>query len=223
MQFDLFDDGRNRILESREYAAFRRLLAESGCTRCPLHQGRHHIVVDRGNPEAPLLLVGEAPGEQEDLEGQAFVGRAGRLLDELAREVGLDTNRDMLIVNVVKCRPPENRSPRQEEVDACSPFLKRQIALQNPQVVVLLGATALKHVIPDKKSFSMNDEAGKMFQHADFPGRDFMVLYHPAYLLYDPRKKPEMQAHLMSLRRHLTARGLAAHGAERAGAAAARR
>ncbi len=208
MQFDLFDDGRNRILETRDYAAFRRALAESGCARCALHQGRHHIVVDRGNPQAAVLLIGEAPGEQEDLEGEAFVGRAGRLLDELVREVGLDTNRDMLIANVVKCRPPENRAPRQEEVDACSPFLKRQIAIQNPQVIVLLGATALKHLITDKKAFSMSEEAGKIFRHPDFPGRDFMVLYHPAYLLYDPRKRPDMQAHLAALRRHLASRGL---------------
>jgi len=141
-------------------------------------------------------MIGEAPGENEDLQAKAFVGRAGQLLDELMKDIGFDTNRDSLIINVVKCRPPENRSPKQEEVNACSPFLKKQIALVKPRIILLLGAVALRHLIEDKKEFSMEREAGTFFEHSDFPGIQFMVLYHPAFILRDPRKKPVMVEHL---------------------------
>ena len=194
--FDLFDDKQNQILGTKTYAEFKKALTESDCARCTLSQSRTHIVVDRGNPEAKVLFIGEAPGENEDLQAKAFVGRAGKLLDEMMKGLGFDTNRESLIVNVVKCRPPENRAPQPKEADACRPFLKRQIELVHLRIILLLGATALKHMIPDKGAFSMEREAGNFFDHPDQPGVKFMVLYHPAFILRDPRKKPVMIEHL---------------------------
>lgn len=208
MQLDLFDAKRNEIVSAPDYAELRRRLKASDCRRCALAAGRTHIVVDRGNPETSLLVIGEGPGEQEDLKGEAFVGRAGQLLDKIMASVGLDTNRHMLIVNVVKCRPPENRAPRQDEVDACLPYLQRQIALLKPKVVLLLGATSLKHIDPGKKDFSMANEAGRFFMLGDYPGVQFMVLYHPAALLYNARLKPDMWNHVQALRDLLKSRGL---------------
>ena len=196
MRFDLFDDTQNHILGAKTYADFKTALENSGCTRCGLAASRTHIVVDRGNPGARVLFIGEGPGENEDLQGKAFVGRAGRLLDELLRQTGFDPEADALIANVVKCRPPENRAPTQKEAETCLPFLKKQIELVGPRFIVLLGATALKHLIPDKGQFKMGEETGKFFDHAEYPGIRFMVLFHPAYLLRDPRKTPAMLEHL---------------------------
>lgn len=196
MRFDLFDSTRNKILDAKTYADFKEALERSNCAQCALSGARTHIVVDRGNPRAKVLLIGEAPGENEDLQGRAFIGRAGKLLDELMREVGFNTETDGLIINVVKCRPPENRAPVPREVEACSPFLKKQIGLVSPRIILLLGATALRHLVPDKREFSMKEEVGNFFTHAAYPGAELMVLYHPAYILRDPRKRPLMVEHL---------------------------
>jgi DNA polymerase len=190
----------NRLLQAGEYKAFKENLVGSSCSRCGLSRYRTNIVADRGNAKAKVLFIGEAPGENEDLQGKAFVGRAGRLLDEMLKEIGFDTNHDALIVNVVKCRPPGNRAPLPEEAEACRPFLNKQIELVRPRLMVLLGATALKHMMPERKGFSMREQAGQCFQHASYPGMDLMVLYHPAYILRDPRKKPLMAQHLNVLK-----------------------
>ena len=194
--FDLFDTMQNSILGAATYADFKRELIDSQCTRCGLCAGRTNIVVDRGSPLARVLFVGEAPGENEDLQGRAFVGRAGKLLDEMLLALGFDTNRDSLIANVVKCRPPDNRAPLPKEAESCLPFLHRQIELVKPKIVGLLGATALKHLVPDRKDFSMEDQVGKFFEHPLFPGIQLIVFYHPAYILRDPRKRPLMESHL---------------------------
>ena len=196
MQFDLFDETKNKVLDAKTYAELKEALVRSNCTKCALSGSRTHIVVDRGNPNAQVVMIGEGPGENEDLQAKAFVGRAGKLLDEMMKEIGFDTNGESLIMNVVKCRPPENRAPKQEEVNACNPFLRKQLALVKPKIILLLGAVALKHVIEGKKEFSMGREAGNFFEHPDFPGVKLMVLYHPAYILRDPRKKPVMAEHL---------------------------
>lgn len=196
VQFDLFDFTQNKILDAKTYGEFKEALAKSNCTKCVLADSRRHIVVDRGNLGAKVLMIGEAPGENEDLQGKAFVGRAGQLLDELMNDLGFDTNGESLIINVVKCRPPDNRAPKQEEVNACGAFFKKQIDLVKPKIILLLGATALKHVIKNKGEFSMGEEAGTFFEHPEFPGVQFMVLYHPAFILRDPRKKPLMIEHL---------------------------
>ncbi len=197
MRNDLFSLS-DPILETKTYPEFKKALIASDCTKCALSDLRTQIVVDRGNPNAKALMIGEAPGENEDLQGKAFVGRAGKLLDELLRGLGFDTNQDSLIINVVKCRPPENRAPKPEEAAQCMPFLKKQIDLVKPHIVILLGATALRHVVPAKKDFSMSEEAGRFFEHPLYPGVKFMVLFHPAYILRDPRKKPLMIEHLKS-------------------------
>lgn len=187
-------------LRALNYTGFKTALENSGCTRCGLAASRTQVVVDRGSPDAQILLVGEAPGASEDLEGRAFVGRSGRLLDSLLVEAGIDPERDVLIANVVKCRPPENRRPARDEAEACLPFLLKQIEFAGPRLIGLLGATALKYFVPDRKGFKMSEEAGKFFEHPGYPGAKIMVLFHPAYLLRDPRKTPLMRAHLERFR-----------------------
>lgn len=208
MQFDLFDAGSNTILGSSSYDELKTQLVESGCTKCGLHAGRTQIVVDRGNPDASVMVIGEGPGEQEDRQGKAFVGRAGQLFDQIMNAVGIDTNEDMLIANVVKCRPPDNRSPHADEAAACLPFVKRQIELVRPHIILLLGATALKHFDKSKTNFQMSEEAGKFFTLTDFPSTQFMVFYHPAALLYNAKLKPAMWQHAKTLRRFLDQHGL---------------
>ncbi len=200
MQFDLFDGTQNNVLSSKTYEEFRKNFLAAGCTKCDLHEGRTNLVIDRGNPHTEIVVIGEAPGENEDLQGKAFVGRAGQLLDKIMAAIGLETNKDMLIINVVKCRPPENRAPVAIEAQTCRPYLQRQLELVKPKIILLLGATALKHMIPEKKKFSMEQEAGNFFTDSHYPGIQFMVLYHPAYLLYDPRKKETMWQHVKKLR-----------------------
>jgi DNA polymerase len=216
MQFDLFDSSSNTILGSETYQEFRDRLDGSGCTKCGLHASRTRIVVDRGNPAASVMVVGEGPGEQEDRQGKAFVGRAGQLFDQIMNAVGIDTNQAMLIANVVKCRPPENRSPHADEAGACLPFLKRQIELARPHIILLLGATALKHFDKSKSNFQMSEEAGKFFTLTDYPGIQFMVLYHPAALLYNAKLKPAMWEHAKTLRRYIDKHGLIQRKATRA-------
>ena len=206
MQYDLFDDTARTVLEADTYERFRERLSASGCRLCPLSEGRTHIVVDRGNPASRLMFVGEGPGEQADLQGRAFVGKAGQLLDKILAAIGLDPDRDTLIVNVVKCRPPGNRAPHAEEAEACLPYLRRQIDLVRPEVIALLGATALRHFDPARKKVSMQQEAGRFFALPSFPGVDFVVLYHPAALLYDASLKPQMWRHVRLLRDHLARR-----------------
>lgn len=203
MQFDLFDAAIKDVLSSKNYAEFREQLKNSNCPKCPeLCANRTNIVVDRGNPEAALVAIGEAPGENEDLQGKAFVGRAGQLLDKMMASIGIDTNRDMLIINVVKCRPPENRAPKPEEAANCFPFLQWQLAAVKPRVVLLLGATAAKHVMPGPAE-GMRDRVGRFFDLPDYPGIKFQLHYHPAYLLRDPRKKKDTWEHLKELKKYL--------------------
>jgi uracil-DNA glycosylase len=190
-----------------DYPTFVRLLRDSGCRRCALAAGRTHIVVDRGEPEAGIMVVGEGPGEQEDLSGRAFVGRAGRVLDELLRAVRLDPDTDVLIANVVKCRPPGNRVPHAGEIAACLPHLHRQLSLARPHTVLLLGATALRHFATAHRPFAMKREVGRRFTLEAWPGTAFYALYHPAYLLRSPRKRPLALGHLERIREALQAEG----------------
>ncbi|MBI4229583.1 MAG: uracil-DNA glycosylase [Planctomycetes bacterium] len=203
MQFDLFDETANAVLGTPTYAAFRERLLASNCQRCPLGGTRTNIVVDRGNPDRPILVIGEGPGENEDLQGKAFVGRAGVLLDKILGAIGLDTNRDMLIANVVKCRVPENLPPSAESVEQCLPYLRKQIELVRPRIVLLLGSTALKHLDPTRRLGPMSEEAGRFFTLGTYPLVEFMVLYHPAALLYNARLKSDMWAHVKILQRRL--------------------
>ena len=188
-------DGVGRALAAADYAEFRDLLAASACRRCALAQGRTHIVVDRGNPEAPILAVGEAPGAFEDASGRAFVGRAGKTLDALFDSAGLSTERDVLIVNVVKCRPPKNRAPTKQEAAACRLFLDRQLALSPARIVALLGATALRRFSPNRARLPLSETVGEFFRLPDWPHHDFITLYHPAALLYNRSLEPAARRH----------------------------
>ncbi len=136
-----------------------------------------------------MLVVSERPGDNEDREGRAFVGRSGALLDKILHSIGIDPDRDTLITNIVKCKPEIDRAPTSDEATACLPFLEKQIALVRPRVVLLLGHVALKWIDPAHKDFKMEDEAGRLFELGRYPGVHFMVLYHPAFLLRDPSKK----------------------------------
>ena len=196
------------ILAAPDYPSFARLLRASGCRRCALAAARTHIVVDRGSPRGRIVAVGEAPGEREDLVGRAFVGRAGRVLDGLLHDAGLDPERDLLILNVVKCRPPGNRVPHAGEAAACLPYLTRQIELVRPHTVLLLGATALRHfAAPRPRPRALGGEVGRRFALDPWPGVDFYALSHPAYLLRSPGKRPVALGHLRSLREELQQEG----------------
>jgi DNA polymerase len=208
-EFDLFDAAYNDVLGATSYRDFRQRLTGYDCQKCPRGKARSHIVVDRGNPDAKILIVSERPGDSEDARGEAFVGRSGELLDKIMASIGLDTNRDLLIVNVVKCKAEIDRAPTAGEVEACLPYLRRQIELMRPAVILLLGAVALKYLVKDRgDEFSMEKEAGQFFTAPDFPGIQFMVLYHPAFLLRDLKKKAVMWEHVKKLRAFLTEVGL---------------
>lgn len=209
MQFDLLDQTHNEILATKTYEEFATKLKQSNCRRCPLGEKRNNIVIDRGNSEAPLMVISERPGENEDREGKAFIGRAGELLDKIFAAIGLDTNKDMLICNIVKCMPPAiDRAPLAPEAEACLPYLEKQIQLMSPKIIILLGAVALKYLSAEHKDFPMEEMAGKLFTISKYPGIQFMVLYHPAFLLRDPRKKKDMWGHIKILREYMVKEGI---------------
>lgn len=203
MQIDLFDTELNRVLASNTYDEYRERLSKYDCRRCALSYSRTQIVIDRGDPRAPILIISERPGENEDRVGKPFVGRAGELLDKMLRAIDLDPDKDVLITNVVRCKPESDRSPTREEVDACFPFLEKQIELSGPRVILLLGAVALKWVDFERSDAKMEEETGKFFTVPRFPGVQFMVMYNPAFLLRDPRKKTVTWEHLKTLRAFL--------------------
>src|SRR2546423_11332831 len=156
------------------------------CTRCVLHkQGRKQIVFGVGSPRAEIMFVGEAPGADEDQQGEPFVGRAGQLLNNMISAMGI-RREDVYIANIIKCRPPGNRTPEREECETCSPFLMRQIAAIKPKVIVALGAVAAKTLLAINAP--MSELRGRWF---DFRGTKLAVTYHPAFLLRDPRQKKE--------------------------------
>lgn len=159
------------------------------CQACGLAQARQHVVVSRGNPGARLLLIGEAPGAQEDEQGRPFVGRAGQLLDRMLESVGLDSERDAYICNVIKCRPPDNRRPTAAEIAACRPFLLRQIALVDPSLILLVGATALEGVMGIKGGITRLRGQWRTGEGEGLEGRALMPILHPSYLLRNPSRE----------------------------------
>ena len=156
------------------------------CTRCKLHSTRHKIVFGDGSPKAELVFVGEGPGADEDAQGLPFVGRAGKLLTQMIEAMGLQ-RKDVYICNVVKCRPPENRQPEEDEVSTCSPFLFRQIDVIAPKVIVCLGAVAAKTLLQTNRGISQFRG-----EWLEFRGRKLLATYHPAYLLRNPPAKSEV-------------------------------
>jgi uracil-DNA glycosylase len=160
------------------------------CTRCPLWEGRTQVVFGNGNADADLMFVGEAPGFHEDQQGLPFVGRAGKLLDELLEEIGM-TRADVFVANVLKCRPPGNRDPQPEEIESCRPYLYRQVELIEPKVVCTLGNFATK--LLTRSSRGIRSVRGRAQIH-DLGGRRVRVypLYHPAAALRTPAVKAEL-------------------------------
>ncbi len=157
------------------------------CEACPLSKGRKHTVPGEGNVRSPIIFVGEGPGEEEDSTGRPFVGKAGQLLDKIFESINF-VRSDLYITNIVKCRPPENRVPTNEEVDACSHFLMAQISIIKPKIIVPLGATALKFFMNDKESIT--SVRGKLFDWRG--GIKIFPMFHPSYLLRQPSKEPGM-------------------------------
>jgi uracil-DNA glycosylase len=169
----------------------------SGCERCPLAQGRTNVVFGAGNADAELMFVGEAPGHHEDLQGLPFVGRAGKLLDELLADAGM-TRGEVWICNVLKCQPPGNRDPQPDEIDSCKPYLMRQIELIEPKVVCTLGNFATK--LLTRSSRGITSVHGRPQVH-ELGGRTVRVLplYHPAAALRTPRVLEELRADFVRL------------------------
>ena len=165
-----------------------RIRADIGrnCTRCKLHKGRTKIVFGVGNPKAELVFVGEGPGHDEDMQGEPFVGRAGKLLTQMIEAMGL-RREDVYICNVVKCRPPENRLPEKDEIATCSPFLMRQLAVIQPKVICCLGCCSAQTLLQTTQGISRF--RGEWF---DFRGSKLIATYHPAYLLRNPSAKSEV-------------------------------
>jgi uracil-DNA glycosylase len=193
-------------------AALRAIREDIGdCTRCRLCQARTHIVFGVGDPQARILFVGEGPGADEDAQGEPFVGRAGQLLNNMIQAMGL-RREQVYIANVVKCRPPQNRTPERDECATCGPFLMRQIAAIRPEMIVALGATAAKFLLGVNDA--MANLRGRIYDFhpvlpKDAPERDpgfttkLVVTYHPAYLLRDPRQKKEAWLDLQQVMKYL--------------------
>ena len=166
------------------------------CKKCALYETRSNVVFGVGNRSAEVLFIGEGPGEQEDLRGEPFVGRAGQLLDTMLEIIGLYRNKNIYIANIVKCRPPKNRDPLNSEREACLDWLRAQYMLIRPKIVVCLGRIAATELIGG--DFKITRDHGKWF---DKDGVKFMALFHPAALLRDPHRKPDTFEDLKELQR----------------------
>ena len=168
------------------------------CTKCSLHETRNNVVFGVGNKEAEILFIGEGPGENEDKQGEPFVGRAGKLLDDMLRIIDLDRSKNIFIANIVKCRPPGNRDPLPVEREACIDWLKMQSSLLKPKIIVCLGRIAATQLI--SKDFRITNDQGKWY---DIEGVRYMALFHPAALLRDPNRRPETFLSLKELEREI--------------------
>jgi DNA polymerase len=188
----------NLIAPADRAAALQVIREDIGdCTRCALHTGRNKLVFGDGSPNARLMFVGEGPGADEDAQGLPFVGRAGQLLNNMIGAMGLKRE-EVYIANVVKCRPPSNRTPEPDEANTCSPFLFRQIDVVRPEVLVALGATAATYLLGQRQPL-----AGLRGRVHSFRETKLIVTYHPAFLLRDPRQKKEAWADLQIAMREL--------------------
>lgn len=189
----------NSATPAPDHASALRLIRQDmgECTRCALHKGRNKIVFGDGDPNARLMFVGEGPGADEDAQGLPFVGRAGQLLNNMIAAMGLKREQ-VYIANVVKCRPPQNRTPEPEEANTCSPFLFRQIDVLRPEVIVALGATAATYLLGQRQPLAALRGRVHSFRESKL-----IVTYHPAFLLRDPRQKKEAWADLQIAMREL--------------------
>ena len=170
----------------------------SDCTKCGLCETRHNVAFGIGNEHADIMFVGEGPGEQEDLKGEPFVGPAGKLLDDMLSIIDLDRHKNCYIANIVKCRPPQNRDPLETEQDACIGYLRNQVALVKPKIIVCLGRIAAKRLIDSDYRITR--------QHGQWVERNgvwMTAVYHPSALLRDANKRPVTFDDLISIREKL--------------------
>ena len=174
----------------------------AGCTRCGLCETRHHVVFGMGSREADVMFIGEGPGEQEDLTGLPFVGPAGKLLDDMLSIIDLDRNVNCYIANIVKCRPPRNRDPLETEQDACIDYLRNQVALVKPKIIVCLGRIAAKRLIDE--NYRITRQHGQWVKKGDIW---MTAIYHPSALLRDVSKRPETFDDLMAIREKIRETG----------------
>jgi uracil-DNA glycosylase family 4 len=173
-----------RLAPREKAATLAELAARAApCTLCKLHKGRTQVVFGAGNPDADLVLIGEAPGREEDRQGEPFVGRAGRLLNEILRAIGFQRE-DVYICNILKCRPPDNRDPERDEVDACEPYLKQQLAILQPRVICCLGRIAAQTLLGTRASLTALRQTAHFYE-----GIPVVVTFHPAALLRNPHWK----------------------------------
>lgn len=168
-----------------------------GCTKCRLHQGRTHVVFGVGNPKAALMFVGEAPGRDEDRQGEPFVGRAGQLLTRIIEAIGLRRD-EVYIANVIKCRPPNNRNPQDDEIARCEPYLLRQIELVQPRLIVALGTFAAQTLL--KTTQPISQLRGRFHT---YHGVKLMPTFHPAFLLRNPERKRSVWEDMQAVQREL--------------------
>ena len=172
------------------------------CTRCGLCETRHNVVFGVGNERADVMFVGEGPGEQEDLKGEPFVGPAGKLLDDMLSIIDLDRNTNCYIANIVKCRPPRNRDPLETEQDACINYLRNQVSLIQPKIIVCLGRIAAKRLIDPE--YRITRDHGQWVQKN---GVWMTAIYHPSALLRDVTKRPETFEDLLAIREKIRETG----------------
>ena len=185
-------------MEPCKYANLEELASVcSTCQKCALGETRTKLVFGVGNPNADLMFVGEAPGEQEDLTGTPFVGRAGQLLDKFLYAVDIE-RKDVYIANILKCRPPKNRDPLPSEEDACIDYLREQVRLIRPKVIVCLGRISAMRLI--KPDFKISVEHGTWFERGDYL---MTAVYHPAALLRDPRRREDMLRDMQAIKAKL--------------------
>ncbi len=171
--------------------------AIKNCDKCQLHTMRNNVVPGEGNPNSIIMFVGEGPGHDEDMQGRPFVGPAGQLLDKMMASINLDRT-NSFIANIVKCRPPQNRVPEEEEAQLCLPFLRKQFAVIKPKIVVCLGATAARYMID--RNIRITRDRGNWYEKM---GCNFIATFHPSALLRDPEKKKDAWEDMKSIRQKL--------------------
>ena len=169
----------------------------NNCTKCKLCNNRHNVVIGTGNKNAKIMFIGEGPGADEDIQGVPFVGKAGKLMDKAFDGIGI-RREEIYIANIVKCRPPNNRNPEDEEANSCKEYLESQIKLVNPEIIVLLGSVALKNILG--KEYGITSSRGKWFEK---DGIKYMPTFHPAALLRDETKKIDFWKDLKEVKRKL--------------------
>ncbi len=191
------------VSEKKQPKGKRELLEElfssyRNCTKCPLHKSRTQVVFGDGNPDSPVVFVGEAPGEDEDRQGRPFVGRAGKYLNQKIEQVLSLKREDVYITNVCKCRPPENRKPTPAEINACFPYLRKELSIIKPKVICCLGATAAEGILG--KKLSITKVRGQVRPYPYDPSVKVFLTYHPAFILRNPKSDGEFVEDMKKLK-----------------------